>query len=132
MLSCLIWIDRGHISEKKDVSAKWVLLFGEAIVVCILGNLALLSTSIDFIFGWHKRLHIPANLLGGSHLPFASLTRNSLAPFNSPLHRLLLEDTINSCRVKAKLIRSIRPSKRFDVARALWRYVVRLLSYEFD
>ena len=83
-----------------NILTEWILFLSESIVVSILSDSTAISRLLVVRVRRNEGVREPADLLGGSLLPLASLAGVSAASGDSSLHGFLLEDLVDAGRVK--------------------------------
>ena len=82
-----------------DISTEWVLVLQQSVVIGILSDVASLSRFLIVLILGHKFCRVPSDLLSRSLLPLGTLAWDALRGADTFLHRLHLENSVNSRRV---------------------------------
>ena len=128
----LQWVERRQVSVQEYVPTEWVPFLGQLVIVCISRDCATTTTRVCFRIGGHQRVHIPADLLRGSLLPFTALPWDALRIDDALVHRLLLEDAVNSSWIVLHLCVSLWRFERSNLSRIAGCHVIWLLCDELD
>ena len=127
-----IWINRRQVSIEEYIAAVRVLFLRPLIVILPMSDSAAFAGIVILRVRGDQRVRKPTDLLGGRLLPGAPLAWNALGRHNAPLHRLLLEHTVNSGGIVLHLFASLRRFERFELTWLPRIHVVRFLGDKFN
>ena len=118
-----------------DISAEWVFMLHQFVIVGILGDVARCERSLILLVAGDQFRVVPPDLLRSGLLPAGPLPGYPFRCHDSLLHGFDFEDSVDAGGVerdRTLVVLRVRPDKCLQVARVAWVSMHRFLGDEFN